>query len=196
MDPDHIFVRKTEDLRWRTRLETLSSTGDGNYEVLMAAPLLRELLMGHPSPMNLANREHRMKIRFQVAEEPGLEDIANNPDLILFARGDSMCPGYPFPDYPIKSLTLDQFLSELTMVVKGNAISVRDVIDYTAHAAGGVHFGNPQKGNRAFVEAANQAAALGGLGAAMRSLAAIGRITVDGLQPLVDRVLVDYKAPP
>jgi hypothetical protein len=62
------------------------------------------------------------------------------------------------------------------------------------HAAGGVHYdpGNI-KGNREAVNALHKALIVGGFGAVLYAVLAIGRVSLTALQPLADAVIKDTK---
>jgi hypothetical protein len=192
MNPDRVFIRKVEDLQRRTDSECLASAADVGYEVLMSAPLLRELLMGSPPLLHIANREHKVAIRFQVGRKPALEKLILEDKPDFYARTDGVYPGSGLPGSTIVTLNLDGFLREMVMLVHGDTVTVRDLIDYSANAAGAVHFGKLEKGKRAALATVDERLGIGGLEAALKCLIAIGQVVVDGVEPLVKRINADH----
>lgn len=157
----------------------------------MAAPLLRELLMGDPPLFHLVNRHRRLKVRFRVARASAYQQVVLADAPIFYARTDGLYPGSALPNSTVEALSLDKLLSEMVMIVQGNTISVRDLIDYVANAAGGVHFGDPKRDKRAIMAALDGQLKLGGIDASLRCLVAVGRIVTEALDRLVLRVEAD-----
>jgi hypothetical protein len=191
VEPDRVFVRKVQDLRSRTDPAALAAAADPDYDVLMAAPLLRELLMGDPPLLHLVNRSRRLKVRFRVARVNAYERevLADAP--IFYERVDGLYPGSALPNSTVEALSVDKLLSEMVMIVQGNTISVRDLIDYVANVAGGVHFGDPKRDKRAIMVALDGQWKLGGIDVSMRCLVAVGQIVTEALDRLVLRVEAD-----
>jgi hypothetical protein len=187
LDPRRVFIRKVEDLRLRVDSARLQTALDPDYEVLMASPLLRELLMGEPPLCHLINRHYRLKIRFEVARKPAYERLVLQDRPIFYARGDGLFPGTATPGSETATLNLEKFLREMVMLVQGEPVSVRDLIDYVANAAGAVHFGDPTKGKRALLIELDKGLGIGGMEATPKTLIAVGHIVVAGLQPLVEK---------
>jgi hypothetical protein len=191
VDPDHVFLRKVQDLESRTDVTRLAAAIDADYEILMAAPLLRELIMGEPPLMHTVNRSRRLKIRFRVSYNLAYEQVVFADKPISYARGDGLYPGAAMPKDTIQEQTIDQFLREMVMVIQGETITVRDLIDYVANAAGAVHFGDLAKDKRAIMADLDTHLRLGGAQASLRALTAIGRIVATALEPLARRVEAD-----
>jgi len=183
-----VFVLKVQDLRARMTVKA-AEVENVEFEILMASPLLRELLIGDPPLMVTANREHHLKVRFAVARMTALEELQLKDGAVFLARGDGLYPGTALPNAEVVELNHDQFLRERVMVLHGTTLAIHDVIDYVANVAGGVHFGAvAAKERRALVEAVDQQVRLGGLQATLHALLAIGRVTVDALDPLVRHI--------
>lgn len=140
--------------------------------------------MGDPPLCHLVNQELRMKIRFDVAVNSEYERLVLEDSPVFFARGDGLYPGTNMLKHEVRTLNLDKFLREMVMIINGEKISVRDLIDYVANAAGAVHFGNPEKGKRALLAALDQELGIGGMEAAPKTLIGVGRIVVDAFEPL------------
>jgi hypothetical protein len=187
MEPDEVFVRKVQDLQDHVSVESLTGI-DSQYEVLMAGALLRELLVGDPPLMDTVNRSCHLRLRFDVSRVTAYEQVVLADGPMFFARGDGLHPGAGFPGATVASLNRDQFLREMVMVIGGETITVRDIIDYVANAAGAVHFGDRTKDKRAAIAAIDAEFKIGGLDAALHALRAVGRVAVDGLGPLVKSI--------
>ena len=69
-----LFLRVLDDLEGRIEL------APDEYEVLGIAALLRKLLIDRPSLVHLVNREHRVKIRFEVSVPRRIWEIAGDSE--------------------------------------------------------------------------------------------------------------------
>jgi hypothetical protein len=76
----------------------------------------------------------------------------------------------------------------MVMIVQGDVLTVRDLLDYVANAAGAVHFGNPTKDKRPILRELDQHITLGGVDTSLRCLLAVCWITRDALDPLVKAI--------
>jgi hypothetical protein len=191
MEPERLFVRKFQELRQRTDMNALSQAKDADYEVLMAAPLIRELLLGDPPLMHIANRGAKLRIRFNFIGRTPYEDLILSHRPVLWAKADAIWPGSggPGSNEPVTSGTIDQFLRENVMLIQGDHIDVHALIDYVANAAGGVHY-NPdsKKHKRAILAALDQQMTLGGLQECLRSLLGVAWVVRDALEPLAKHI--------
>lgn len=192
MHPDRVFVRKVQDLRRRSDLRP-DDNHDAGYEVLMAAPLLREFLFGDPMPLiDHVNRERRVRLRFQVARKPAYEKLVLSHKPAFYQRGDGLFPGHNMmPGSEIADLTRDQLLREMVMMVQGSVVTVHQLIDYVANAAGAQHYAELTKHKRALLQQIDSSLVVGGFEPAVLSLRSVGLIVADGLQPLVERIEAD-----
>jgi hypothetical protein len=183
VDPRRVFLGKVRELR--SRIDGSLASDDPEYEILMTAPLLRELLMGDPPLMDTVNKELRLKPKFHVARATALEKLMFEDAPIFYARGDGLYPGTALAASDITALNRDKFLQEKVMVVNGNTITVHDLIDYAANSAGALHFGSLDRKNREAVLEADLIK-IGGFDATNRALKAVSLVVADGLQPLVE----------
>jgi hypothetical protein len=85
----------------------------------------------------------------------------------------------------------DALLSQMVLVYRGQELTVRDLIDYVAHVAGGVHFKAPKSDQQAAAHALATQIAVGGYPAGTRTLLAVGRVVVRGLEPLEERLCAE-----
>jgi hypothetical protein len=75
------------------------------------------------------------------------------------------------------------------MVLKGQQVTVRDLIDQLAHIEGAVHTAAPREPREVVLKQAAQQVFVGGLPAGVRQIQSIARVVVRGLEPLREAVL-------
>lgn len=183
MDPHRVFLHKHADLARRSAATKIDGE-DAEYTALMAAPLVREFLMGSPSIVDLVN-DSRTRIRYRfvpLGNPPITNDLAFQA--VLDGFDPDTAPGSP----TTVEAGRDRLLKARIGALGDPAIhvTVRDVVDFTANAAGGVHIGDIDRGNRRVVAALNNSATVNGYENVIYMLMAIGRVVVTGLQPLAD----------
>jgi hypothetical protein len=161
-------------LRRRGDIQTVTGE-DPEYEILMAAPLLRELLAGDPMPlMDLVNRFRWLKLHFLVSRSPAYERLVLEHGAEFYERGDGLYPGHAMlASAETVALTREQLLREMVMVVNAQTITVHNLIDYVANAAGALHFGELSRHKRGVLEAIDRSFQIGGLAAAVHALKAV-----------------------
>jgi hypothetical protein len=74
------------------------------------------------------------------------------------------------------------------MMVNGEAVTVRDLIDQLANIEGAVHQTAPRERREVFLREAARNLFIGGLPAGIRQMQAIARVVLRGLAPLRDAV--------
>lgn len=181
----HIYV----DLGQRT--ETIDDFR--LYNQLNMARLVRQLLIDGSGLFNLANRYHKLPIRFilgVIGPEPGdLEPIpaiyaGSAPDL------DSFPPGYYLHPYKI-----DGFLASSQMILAGQSFSVREIVKYVANDFGGVHLSPYLKDEDDLLLARfNDTLKVGDDGVVLNRIDQISRITLRALAPLMKAIQDKYDA--
>ena len=77
MDAKDLFIHTLNDLEKR-----VESTDE--YDVLMAAALLRKLLVDGGRLMDQINRAHRLKLRFRISDVSPLEKMIYEDDPMLW----------------------------------------------------------------------------------------------------------------
>jgi hypothetical protein len=75
------------------------------------------------------------------------------------------------------------------MMINGQQVTVRDLIDQLAHIEGAVHAGNPREPREALLKEVARQLYVGGLPAGVRQIQSIARVVAHGLAPLRDAVL-------
>jgi hypothetical protein len=74
------------------------------------------------------------------------------------------------------------------MVLNGQSVTVRDLIDHLAHIEGAVHRSEPRVRRELVLSQAARQLFIGGLPARVRQIQALGRVVLRGLKPLRDAV--------
>ena len=140
MDANELFRRTMDDLDART-------TATDEYEALMAAGLLRKLLMDQKPLMDQVNRTIRMKVRFPINGVSPYEAQVFSLGPVYWSLEDGIDtqtnqpPGLQAP----MEATRDQLLARRVLFIQGHDVTVRDLIDWLAHIEGAVHPENPKE---------------------------------------------------
>jgi len=152
------------------------------YEVLLIAGLLRKLFLDDFPLVDQVNRQHRLKLSFEVVDslvKPTAED-GNS----LWSIQDGLDPDTAPPMKRRKSLSRDQFFHEIVAHVFGRQYSIREILLFEANVSGAVHAGAPKTDKeRALAEVAGWLG-IGGYPMALRQLQAVGRVALKALAPL------------
>jgi hypothetical protein len=183
MDPAALFLRTLDDLKHR-------SEATDEYEVLLAAALLRKLLMDSQPLVDQVNADHRLKLRFRINGPTAYEEMVLGDSPVYWSLEDGIDP---FLDHPPGLMapvdaTRDQLLARRVMVVDGEEVTVRDLIDQLAHIEGAVHRSEPDERREVILKEAARQVFVGGLPAGIRQIRAIARVVLDGLEPLREAV--------
>lgn len=186
MDLGQLFLETVDDLRRRGERPT-------EYDVISTAALLRKLLIGSPCLADAVNRERRLRIRYVInAKEPIWRVFGDVP--AAYAVEDGFDPETALVMGAPAAVTRDRLLSQPVLAYRGQELTVRDLIQYVAHTAGGVHFDPPRTEQEAAVQAVAQTMLVGGYPAGGKTLLAVARVVRKGLQPLVERIQVERAA--
>ena len=189
MQADQLFLRTLEDLDRRT------SVAD-EYEALLAAGLLRKLLLDEAPLVHQVNRYRRERVRFRINGETPLERIMLEDNPVFWAIGDAIDPD-AFPASGISApmdAKLDQFLARTMMFVRGERLSVGDLIRQVSHIDGAVHKGKPTNAREELLDEMSRFIFFRDLPATVHHVQLIGRIVVRALAPLRDAILADKDA--
>jgi hypothetical protein len=189
MQADQLFLRTLEDLDRRTAVAD-------EYEALLAAGLLRKLLLDEAPLVHQVNRYRRERIRFRVNGETPLERTVLEDNPAFWAIGDAIDPdAFPGPgtSAPMDA-KLDQFLARTVMFARGERLSVGDLIKQVAHIDGAVHKGKPSNVREELLDEMSRVMFFRDLPATVHHVQLIGRIVMGGLTPLRDAILADQGA--
>lgn len=183
MDAQDLFMHTLSDLEKR-----IESTDE--YDVLMAAALLRKLLVDGGRLMDQVNRAHRLKLRFRISDVSPLEKMIYEDDPMMWSIEDALAPESPLAYQPYEA-TRDQFLSRTIMRFNSHWITVGDVIDQLANVEGAVHSGEPDTARSQAIQALGKFFSRDGLPGVVAQVKLIGQITVRGLSPLREAVIAE-----
>ena len=187
MQADQLFLRTVEDLDRRTMVAD-------EYEALLAAGLIRKLLLDESPLAYQVNRYRRERIRFRINGETPLERIILNDNPFFWAIGDAIDPdafrAAPGISAPVDA-KLEQFLARTVMFARGERLSVGDLIKQVAHIDGAVHKGKPTNIREELLDGLSRFMFFRDLPATVHHVQLIGRIVVRALTPLRGVILAD-----
>jgi hypothetical protein len=187
MRADQLFLRTLQDLDRRT-------TVADEYEALLAAGLLRKLLLDEAPLVHQVNRYRRERIRFRINGETPLERAILKDKPVWWIIGDAINPDTFRSASGISAPTdakLDQFLSRTVMFARGERLSVGDLIKQVAHIDGAVHKGRPANAREELLDEMSRFMFFRDLPVTVHHIQLIGRIVVRALTPLRDALLAD-----
>jgi len=155
-------------------------------DILDIGGRLRQLFMDDKHLISTANKD-KIKLRFEVgrfSEEPDPYEAY----VVYHSLEDGVDPYLPGREREPLVLNMDDFLAHHIMTINGKRILIKDIISFTSHVAGSIHYDpRPKKDFEALSEFAKYFS-LGGLPRGTRILKAIARVALRGLQPLVDDI--------
>jgi len=176
---ENLFLATISDLATRAR-------SNNAYELLQSAALLRKLLLDGNRLLDLANREHRLKIMFDVRGYlPPSEPTPGKFKAAMMVLGDMIDPQV-MPQHAggIRQVNRDGLLKTVVAFAGTSWLTIHDVIDFEAHVAGAVHVGTPQTDAEKATAALASFVHLGGLRPSLMELRAISRVVLRGVEPL------------
>lgn len=187
MQADQLFLRTLEDLDRRT-------TVADEYEALLAAGLLRKLLLDEAPLVHQVNRYRRERIRFRINGETPLERTILEDNPVFWAIGDAIDPdAFPVPGVsaPVDA-KLDEFLARTVMFARGERLSVGDLIRQVAHIDGAVHKGKPASVREELLDEMSRFMFFRDLPSTVHHVQLIGRIVIRALAPLRNAIRADH----
>jgi hypothetical protein len=184
MHPEELFLNVLAELRERHRSGT-------EYDLIACSRNLRQLLMDGTSLMDVVNRRHRLRIRFEISDTsklPEFEILKKDIEFIHSALDPEVLAGLPR-----LSLNKDQLLATYAGRAGGTEFSVGDIISYTANSLG-IHFDdNPREGGEEVLRQLGKILTLAGVSAGISTLEVISRIVLRGLKPLEQAIIESRK---
>jgi hypothetical protein len=185
VDANRLFLHTLDDLE-----QKLASADE--YDVLMAAALLRKLLVDGGRLVDQVNHDHHLKLRYRISDVSPIEKIQLEDGPVMWSIGDALDPRSRLAYKPYDA-TLAQFMKRQIMYFQGHPITVGNVIDQLANVEGAVHRGEPDTARRKAIQVLGKFYNHDGLPGVVRQVKLIGRITVEGLNPLRERVAAEAR---
>lgn len=188
LDRDALFVSKVD---WLDRIAKRSPPDPA--ELLIASGQIRLLITDRTRLLDQVNGSRNFDIRFRVLDNRN--PIAVLSGATFWAVQDGLAPALDpnnKRNREILSLSCDAFLQERVMVYVGEDVTVKDLVRFCAHTAGGVHAGDPEGGNvgkEAKLADLGERILVGGMDPAVRSLRGIALVVVEALRPLRDSIV-------
>ena len=155
---------------------------DKRYELIRAAGLLRQCFLDEFPLVDRANQTHRCKYSFSVLDNR--DELPIHPDVHCCTIDPS-----PFPNAKILNVSLRQFLALPVLRSGASIASVKDVIKACANAKGGVHYGSAANPSEELLLTWDESFRFSPNDASLALLAGICRVSLRGLQPIVDAIL-------
>lgn len=189
MDAETLLVRTLSDLEHR-------AAATDEYEALLAAGLLRKLLMDAHPLVDQVNANYRLKLRFLINGSTPYEELVLADGPSYWSLEDGIDPTIDQPPGLMapEEATRDQLLSRRVMMLSGKEVSVRDLIDQLAHIEGAVHSSQPREPREAMLKQVARELYIGGLPAGVRQIQSIARVVARGLAPLREAILDPRKS--
>jgi hypothetical protein len=183
VDTESLFLRTLDDLEKRTN-------ATDEYEILLAAALLRKLLLDSPPLIDQVNATHRLKLRFRINGPTAYEEMIVSDGAVFFSPEDAIDPELDHPPALVAPIdaTRDQLLARRVMLVNGEQVTIHHLIDQLAHIEGAVHRSDPRERRQAVLNDAARQLFIGGPPAGTRQIQAVARVVLRGLRPLRDAV--------
>lgn len=182
MDAKRVFVHKYEKLR------ELLKVGP-EVHLLDIAAILRHFLVDKQTLVDIVNQDHALTIRFKVFGSASESAQAPMPG----AKSTFVFSGTTWPPFaPLKELKRDDFLDFDMIYLDGLKFTVRDIVKFCANQLGGVHFErNSSDPDDIILRKLDAIFQIGGASTALSALQLIGKITIQALEELYNRVIFD-----
>jgi hypothetical protein len=174
---DKLFLSTLNDLKYKI------TSQDPNH-ILKATALLRLLIVDKSSLVDQVNRHRKLNIVYTINDKKYLAmEYAE-----FWAVQDGFDPeASPF-QFPL-AVNKDKLLKRASMVVHGKVFTVQDLIRYLSHVQGTVHVQDPQDAKEKMLKSIEGSLLIGGLQPVARSICAISRVVLKGLEPLKQEIL-------
>lgn len=167
-----------------------------------AAAILRLVLLDSLPLFVQANKGLQHRIRFviqpmNIPTAPPMAEAGAPADggmrLAFSIAGDAFSPDIMKANNST-TVKLDAFLASPVAFIVGHIVTVKDVILYLANIAGGVHKGTPDNPKTKAIEEMSQVMELMGVPSILISMRSIIAITIAGLDPIYQDLLLQEAA--
>lgn len=176
---DNLFLNTLKDLQTKI-------ISNDQYEILMAAALLRKLLSDENPLIDQVNRNRKLKIRFTINNKKPLDEAG----LYFWTVQDGFDPDTAVRVSPL-SVNKEGLLKSTSMVIQGRVITVLALIRFLSHIQGAVHTDDPTNEEEEMLKIFSEKLTIGEQSPSVRSICAICRVVLKGLEPLKQEVLKD-----
>ncbi len=175
MDKNSLFLKTLEDI------EKKINSRDG-YEIFMISPLLRKLLIDDYPLMDHVNKTLKLRISFRINNR---KLPLGDSSLMFYSMEDGFDPDTSVPHltHPLE-VSRDGLLKSQIMIIKGEIITVKDLIKFLSHVQGAVHTGKPKNAKDLSLKEIQEYLGIGDLPAGIRTILSISRVVLKGLEPL------------
>ncbi len=174
-EKETLFLRTLEDLERRL-------LDEDPYVVLGAAALIRKLLLDDHPLVDQVNRQHRIKLSFEISSPlgppPGL------PPPSFFSVQDGIDPDTAPPFKKRIQVSRDQLFQTVLTVVDNHKYSMREIVLFESNVMGAVHAGSPRSDKEKALHEIDSTISVGGYASSLRQLKGIGRVVVKALTPI------------
>jgi hypothetical protein len=188
MDADRLFLATINDLESRVE------PAPDEYIVLGIAALVRKLLLDDLPLVDEVNASRRLPITFRISDAAPIWERAGSLAPVFWSLQDGLDPETSLTRAAVKDVKRDEFLRSRVMFVRGQTITVKDIVLHVANVAGAVHRGTPRDAQQETLRRLEREISVGGYPADVRSLQAIGRIALRALEPLRRQVQLELSA--
>ena len=175
---DNLFLNTLKDLQTKI-------TSNDSYQMLMAAALLRKLLIDGNSLTEQVNRNKRLRLAFTFNDKKPLDETG----LIFWSIQDGFDPDTSIARLSPLTVKKEGLLKSTSMVINGKVITVLALIRFLCHIQGAVHIDDPSNDEEEVLKAIEENITVGGQSPVIRSICAISRVVLKGLEPLKQEVL-------
>jgi hypothetical protein len=169
-----LFCDKTDDLL------ALVGESPSNKRCSAIAAVLYQLFLDESPLVNHILRITREKLEFVVSDNSNFDEYLAQEYLEFYMISDKIDPLRAAYRNDVV-LNRDQFLKYKLIFYQGRTFSVKDLIDFGAHAKGGRHH-VAKKGNILFEEFDDRYS-IGGMGAATYTLRSVGAVAYRAIAP-------------
>lgn len=182
MNFDKLFLKSLNDLH-------LSINSGDEYKVLCASGIIRKLLVDGGRLVDQVNRDHKLKIKFRVIP-PNFQSIQGVPEPHMWCMVDSIDPRRsPEKNAITELINIDKFLGLTIGRVDEHKYTVKNIIEFAANVAGAVHYRSPEGKLEEAINELRKFHIFSDINVLLQHLRSIGRIILEGLRPLRNKIL-------
>jgi len=179
MTPDEeTFLDTLDDLRDRVQRST-------RYDLLRAAALLRQLLIDGQTLVDRVNRQHRIRLQFEIMDPTPLPFPRDR----IHANWSDINPNL-VPGLQPRTVTVDrEGLLRTVMFMSGpDDFTVHDVVKTAANVKGGVHTGSPKGAAQEALLEVDDHVQMFGVEQSLHSLRGLIAVVLAGMEPLAQAI--------